>query len=144
MFKLEDCLAYLASRHSKELAAILEKKLSETGITRVQWMALYHIHENRDITQKELAELLGSKEPTVVRLIDRMEKEDLVARIHLDRRTNAIELTEKGNTVYEEGLVIAEQFKNDALRDIPEEYMEQFIWVLNKMIENTEEKQQRS
>lgn len=140
MFRFEDCLAHLASRNSKELAEIFEKRMSVIGVTRVQWMALYYLHNQPGITQKELASLLGTKEPTVVRLLDRMEKDDLVRRIRKDRRTNAVELSDKGLRLYEEGLVIAEEFKNDAVREIPEDYMDHFKWVLDRMVENTRRK----
>lgn len=139
MFRLEDCLAYLASRHTKELAEILDRKLMAIGITRVQWMALYYIRRSNDVTQKDLGLLLGVREPTVVRLLDRMEKDDLVTRIRKDRRTNSIELTEKGKDLYERGLVISEQFKNDAMTGIPEEHMEIFRQVLDQMIQNTKQ-----
>jgi DNA-binding MarR family transcriptional regulator len=137
VFRLEDCLAYLASRNAKDLADILEKRISVIGITRVQWMTLYYLCNNKDITQKELALLLGTKEPTVVRLLDRMEKDDLVIRIRKDRRTNSIQLTGKGKELALRGNEIAENFKNDAMKDIPEEYMDTFTWVLDKMITNT-------
>lgn len=137
MFKLEDCLAYLASRNAKELAEILEKRLAVTGITRVQWMALYYIQKNAEIKQAQLATMLGVKGPTVVKLIDRMEKDNLVMRIRKDRRTNRLSLTKKGQKLFEEGLVITEQFKDDALRGIPEEHMELFKDILEQMIENT-------
>ena len=103
-------------------------------------MALYYLHNQPGITQKELASLLGTKEPTVVKLLDRMEKDDLVRRIRKDRRTNAVELSDKGLRLYEEGLVIAEEFKNDAVREIPEDYMDHFKWVLDRMVENTRRK----
>jgi DNA-binding MarR family transcriptional regulator len=63
VFRLEDCLAYLASRNAKDLADILEKRISVIGITRVQWMTLYYLCNNKDITQKELALLLKKYYP---------------------------------------------------------------------------------
>lgn len=130
-------MAYLASRNAKELAEILDRRISVLRITRVQWMTLYYIHVNSNITQKMLASLLGTKEPTVVRLIDRMEKDGLVQRVRKDRRSNEVLLTEKGIDLFYKGTEIAEKFKNDAISGIPEEYLEQFKWVLKKMVENT-------
>lgn len=138
MFVFDDCIAFLAGRVSKQLSEIHERKLKEADITRTQWMSLYYIRNSENITQKELAELLGSKEPTIVRLLDRMEKEGSVERIHKDRRTNGIRLTEEGEERYERGLVITETFKDKSLEGISEESMETFKRVLDKLIANNE------
>lgn len=140
MLILEDCIAFLASRASKEMADIHEKLLASTGITRVQWMALYYINGNNSITQKELASLLGSKEPTIVRLLDRMEKDGLVVRVRKDRRTNLVELTDKGNELFLAGLDITERYKDQALKGISEEQMESFKTILDKMLDNARQK----
>ena len=139
MFKLEDCVAYLASRQTKKLAAELEKRILPFGITRVQWMALYYTEKNPDITQKQLAELLGVREPTVVGLIDRMEADDLVIReTHPEnRRIRTIALTEKGKKLNCEVSAIAEQLKDDAIEGIPGEDLETFRRVLDEMVNNT-------
>ncbi len=60
MFKIEECLAYFTNKESKLLATELDNRIQPYGLTRVQWMALYHIANNEQISQKQLANLLGS------------------------------------------------------------------------------------
>ena len=91
--------------------------------------------------QKQLAERMNSKESTVVRLLDRMEKENMVRRVCCqdDRRVRYLEMTPEGRKLYEKLSQRAEQFKDDAIRGISEEKLEVFKEVLNQMLANTEE-----
>lgn len=141
MFRLEDCIAYITSRGAKTLAERLEDRFSGSGVSRVQWIAMYYIDSCPSITQKQLADRMNTKESTVVRLLDRMEKEKMVRRVssEADRRVRYLELTETGRPLYEGLTERAEQFKDDAIRGIEEEELEIFKKVLNQMLDNTEE-----
>lgn len=141
MFRLEDCIAYITSRGAKTLAERLEDRFSGSGVSRVQWIAMYYIDSCPSITQKQLADRMNTKESTVVRLLDRMEKEKMVRRVSskTDRRVRYLELTETGRPLYEGLTERAEQFKDDAIRGIGEEELEIFKKVLNQMLDNTEE-----
>ena len=141
MFRLEDCIAYITSRGAKVLAERLEERFEGSGISRVQWIAMYYIDSCPSITQKQLADRMNTKESTVVRLLDRMEKEKMVRRVssEADRRVRYLELTETGRPLYEGLTERAEQFKDDAIRGIEEEELEIFKKVLNQMLDNTEE-----
>ena len=84
MFQLEDCIAYITSRGAKTLAERLEDRFTGSGVSRVQWIAMYYVDRCPSITQKQLAERMNSKESTVVRRLDRMEKENMaVSYTHL-------------------------------------------------------------
>lgn len=138
MFKLEDCLAYFANKEMKILTSELEQRILPYGLTRVQWMALYYIHTNDKISQKRLADLMGSKQPTIAKLLDRMEDSDLIERIHQDKRTNFLCLTEKGKQLNQDILPVAEQFKNDAVAGISLEYLDIFEKVMKQMSKNVQ------
>lgn len=138
MFNLEDCLAYLASKNAKDLAAALEKRVAPHGITRVQWMLLYYAEKNPGVTQKQLAEIMGITEPSVVRLIDRVEADGLLERIPHpdDRRIRTIVLTDKGKKLNRKVTKVVEQFKDDAIAGIPVKDMDTFREVLETMVKN--------
>ena len=138
MFNLEDCLAYLASKNAKDLAAALEKRVAPHGITRVQWMLLYYADKNPGVTQKQLADIMGITEPSVVRLIDRVEADGLLERIPHpdDRRIRTIVLTDEGKKLNRKVTKVVEQFKDDAIAGIPVEDMDTFREVLETMVKN--------
>ena len=56
MFQLEDCIAYITSRGAKTLAERLEDRFTGSGVSRVQWIAMYYVDRCPSITQKQLAE----------------------------------------------------------------------------------------
>lgn len=141
MFKLETCVAYMASHSTKFLIDVFDHMLNCKGITRVQWIALYYLGTQKQINQKELAAKMHIKESTVARLIDRMEKEDLVIRkkCEEDRRCFKLILTEKGIQYRERLLPEGEKFNQIASKDISEEEMQTLMSVLEKMTNNVEE-----
>ena len=98
MFRLEDCIAYITSRGAKVLAERLEERFEGSGISRVQWIAMYYVNGCPSITQKQLADKMNLKEPTVVRLLDRMEADHMLRRVcsRTDRRVRYLEMTEQG------------------------------------------------
>lgn len=138
MFNLEDCLAYLASRNAKDLADALEKRVAPHGITRVQWMVLYYADKNPGVTIKHLADIMGIKEPSAVRLVDKVEADGLLMRVPHpeDRRIRTLELTEAGEKLNREVTAVVEKFKDDAIAGIPVKDMDTFRKVLETMVEN--------
>lgn len=141
MFKLETCVAYMASNSTKFLTETFDQMLSSKGITRVQWIALYYLGSQEHINQKELAQKMHIKDSTVARLIDRMERENLVIRqkSQEDRRSFKVMLTEKGLQYRDELIPEGQKFNEIASKDISEEQMQVLMDVLEKMVKNVEE-----
>lgn len=141
MFNLDDCIGIITSRGTKHIINAFNDRLALHGITRVQWIALYYIGRNEGITQKELAEEMDLTESTVVRLVDRLEKENTVERKKdaKDRRLTKLFLTEEGRKKREEILPIGQSFSVEANHGISEEHLEIFKDVLNKIVLNVKE-----
>ncbi|WP_349947813.1 MarR family transcriptional regulator [Lacrimispora sp. BS-2] len=141
MFNLDDCIAFVTCKGAKDLADSLEKRLNNFNITRSQWIALYYIKNNNMITQKQLADKMSLKEPSVVRLIDKMERYGWVNRISSndDKRMKFLILTDSGKEIETAMLDVAEKFKSDVLNGISFEDLDVFKSTLNKMLENIED-----
>lgn len=138
MFALESCIAYLTNQSGRYLTDVLDKRIRQHGITRVQWYALYYIAKSDKITQTELAEKMGTTEPSVARLLDRLEKEGMVTRVNSDhdRRIHYLELTEEGKKLNRKIVAVAEKFKDEAIIGISDKELESFEKVLEKMKAN--------
>lgn len=141
MFNLDDCIAFVTCKGAKDLADSLEKRLNNFNITRSQWIALYYIKNNDMITQRQLADKMSLKEPSVVRLIDKMERYGWVNRISSndDKRMKFLILTDNGKEIETAMLDVAEKFKSDVLNGISFEDLDVFKSTLNKMLENIED-----
>lgn len=141
MFNLDDCIAFVTCKGAKDLADSLEKRLNHYNITRSQWIALYYIKNNNMITQKQLADKMSLKEPSVVRLLDKMELYGWVNRISSndDKRMKFLALTDSGKEIGTAMLDVAEKFKSDVLNGISPEDLDVFKATLNKMLINIED-----
>ncbi|HBG13545.1 MAG TPA: MarR family transcriptional regulator [Clostridium sp.] len=141
MFNLDDCIAFVTCKGAKDLADSLEKRLNHYNITRSQWIALYYIKNNNMITQKQLADKTSLKEPSVVRLLDKMELYGWVNRISSndDKRMKFLALTDSGKEIETAMLDVAEKFKSDVLNGISPEDLDVFKATLNKMLINIED-----
>ncbi len=141
MFNLDDCIAFVTCKGAKDLADSLEKRLNHYNITRSQWIALYYIKNNNMITQRQLADKMSLKEPSVVRLLDKMELYGWVNRISSsdDKRMKFLILTDSGKEIETAMLDVAEKFKSDVLNGISLEDLDVFKATLNKMLINIED-----
>lgn len=140
MFNIDTCIAFITNRASKKLADAFNKRLSNLGITRVQWTALYYLGQQEGLNQKELGILMNIKGSTVARLIDRLEKENYVERKQdpEDRRKTNLHLTTRGRRLRDKIIPEGEKMSQICSQGITEEEMETFRQVLKKMVTNIE------
>ncbi len=82
--------------HSWRIA--LDRRLRPLGYSHSRWKVLLYISREEGISHRELAERLGIEAPTLVRLIDGMEKDGLLKRCasEVDRRVKHLELSPAG------------------------------------------------
>ncbi|MFZ7134373.1 MAG: MarR family winged helix-turn-helix transcriptional regulator [Eubacteriales bacterium] len=137
MFKLENCVSYIATNASKDLAEGFERKLKEHGISRVQWTALYYIGLYESVNQKQLSQLMRIKESSITRLIDRIVKEGYIQRqINPDnRRIVQLVLTLDGKRLRDDSIYLGQEYSDYLSQGIPQEHLEIFIRVLETMRE---------
>ena len=138
MFELDNCIAFITNTVSKKIAEAFEKKLTDYKITRTQWIALYFINKNKMITQRELSDKLSLKEPTVARLLDKMEYWGWLVRIssEKDKRKKLLRLTQQGKKIEAEISIVAEQFRDDLIKGISNKDLAIYDSVLNRMLKN--------
>lgn len=138
MFKLDTWVSYVAANYMKQITDVFGRKLEKKGVTRIQWIALYYIGKNGTLNQNELASYMDIKGSTVARLIDRMERDELVCRVkdENDRRATILSLTEKGEKYREELLPEGQIFSDEVMSGISVEELEIFNSVMNRMLEN--------
>ena len=76
----------------------VESELGEWGVTTAQYGVLLHLMKGEPLSLTDLSGLIFRSNSTLTSLIDRMERDGLVAReAHInDRRVTTVELTPKG------------------------------------------------
>lgn len=112
--------------------------MAVVNLTIEQWSVLYHLWKQDGMTQQELCSASFRDKPSITRLVDNLEKLELVNRIpdEKDRRSNRIFLTETGRRLEEKTMRLAEETLNEALDGVPAEHVEISKHVLQKVYEN--------
>jgi DNA-binding MarR family transcriptional regulator len=138
MFDIDDCVASIATNAGKKIADNFNEKLKNEGITRVQWIALFYLGKYDSLNQYELGKKMKTKSSTVVRLVDRMEKQGYIIRKKdsEDRRLTFVELTPKGRDMREKLIPLGNEFHMQVKNGIDCEELKIFKKVLNQMIKN--------
>lgn len=98
-----------------------------TGLTSPQLWAIKIINENKSLNLSELAHRIYLHPTTVVGIIDRLEKHDLVKRTRSqnDRRMISIELTAKGEALVKEAPEVAQGLLATGLEELPYKQLEE-------------------
>ena len=93
------------------------------------------------VTQQELCNATFKDKPSMTRLIDNMERLNLVVRISgkTDRRINLIHLTKTGRDLEEKSRFIANKTLKEALRGLSVEELSISQEVLRKVFLNTKD-----
>ena len=127
-FTKGELYSFITGKASIAISRRLQKKFNqqELSITIEQWSILYQLWKKDGMSQQELCKTTFRDKPSVTRLVDNLEKSELVKRVASkeDRRINLIFLTEKGTKLQEQTMLIAEETLNEALESVPAESVE--------------------
>ena len=96
----------------------LDKRLKHLGIGQSGWITIAMVAKAPEpMSQRALADLVGVEGPSMVSMLDRLERDGFVTRAPsaLDRRVKLVQLTDTGRTVYAEVIHEAAPFRADLL-----------------------------
>ena len=139
-FKRGELYSFITGKASTAIARRLQKNFKQEGldITIEQWSVLYHLWKQDGISQQELCIATFRDKPSITRLLDNLEKLDLVKRVSSkdDRRRNMIYLTEMAKGLQIRSMELANQTLNEALGGVDSKDIELCKLVLQKVYDN--------
>ncbi|MDN4059511.1 MarR family transcriptional regulator [Massilia sp. YIM B02769] len=103
---------------AREWRIAIDKRLKDLGVGQSGWMTIAMIAKAREpLSQRALADLLGIEGPSVVSMLDRLERDGLVRRepSPLDRRVKLAHLTDDGRALYAKVREEADAFRSAML-----------------------------
>jgi DNA-binding MarR family transcriptional regulator len=135
-FVIEESLGYLVNRVARAFAGRLAEELRPFDVGIGQWAVLLHLWGNDGMSQAQLARLAAIEQPTMVRTIDRMERDGLVTRTPdpKDRRASRITLTERGWNLRDALVPLAAGVNRSATEALTEEEVETLRGLLSKLV----------
>jgi DNA-binding MarR family transcriptional regulator len=100
-FKTGNNIGVLIKKAARLFEQVANKDLEDLGVTYAQTTFLIRLWEKDGQNQMELTKSSGLKQPTVVRILDRMERDNLISRIKNseDRRIFNFYLTDKARDI---------------------------------------------
>ncbi len=118
---------------------------SGLDISLDQWMVLGPVWQLESASQKELGEITLKDKTSITRLIDILEKKNLVVRVEdqIDHRIKRVILTNAGKQLFFDVLPIMEKTREEVRKDISDQDIETFKKVLSSIIVNLEDEKDK-
>ena len=128
-------IGYIINRAARAFVGALDSELREkVGVTAGKWKVLAVLVDQNGLTQKEIAERLALDGTTLIPIIDKMEKDNLVIRKtdQADRRNNRIYRTEMADLQWHKMMECALNIKEISLKGISDENVK----IMKDVLEN--------
>ncbi|MEP7143544.1 MAG: MarR family transcriptional regulator [Ferruginibacter sp.] len=139
-FKKGELYSFITGKASTAIARRLQKnfKQANVDVTIEQWSVLYHLWKQDGLSQQQLCEATFRDKPSITRLVDNLEKLQLVKRVACkdDRRINKIYLTREAVELQEQTMGLANQTLNEALEGVTNGQIEIAKEVLQMVYDN--------
>ncbi len=140
-FDFEESPGYWICSTSHAFRRALNAELAKEGITYRQWEVLARIALQGELSQSELAEFLGIEAPTLVGILDRMERDGWLDRYNCpnDRRKKRIRATEKAGAVWARMVDCAHRVRAQAREGLTQEDLDHLRTICARIRANLEE-----
>jgi DNA-binding MarR family transcriptional regulator len=139
-FKKGELYSFITGKASTAVARRLQKNFKQAGIeiTIEQWSVLYHLWKEDGLSQQQLCDATFRDKPSITRLVDNLEKLNLVKRVPAkhDRRSNLIFLTQEARNLELKTMEVANQTLNEALVGVTNGQIEIAKEVLQMVYDN--------
>jgi MarR family transcriptional regulator for hemolysin len=139
IYDYENSLGFIVNRAAKAFVKALDSELrKKVGLTVGQWKVMVILVNQNGLTQREIAEKLALEGPTLIPIIDKMEKDGLLIRKvdPNDRRNNRIYRTEKADALWNNMIECGLKIREVSVKGIPDENVKIMKDALEKMWQN--------
>jgi len=105
---------------SRKLRGIFDARVKKRGLTLPRARVLFILARRNHISQRELADEMDLETPTIVRLLDAMEKQGFLERRSesTDRRVNQVVLSEFGRKLAGEIQALLDELREQVASDV--------------------------
>lgn len=140
MLQNDEIFDILAGKISASINRTFLRAFTAEGIeiSTEQWSVLACLWKKDKVTQQTLCNLTAKDKPSMTRLIDKLEKRNLVTRVSdfNDRRINLIHLTNDGAALQQKATDLVQSIVDKTLSNIAEEDLNISREVLRKIMAN--------
>jgi DNA-binding MarR family transcriptional regulator len=137
-YRIEDHPGILLKKAARLFEQVANRKLDTLGVTHAQTVILVRLHEKDGQNQMELTRSAGLDQSTVVRLLDRMEKDELIKRVRNkdDRRVFNFHLTAKAKKACQKLEVHSQAITDIAHESLSKKDIEKLNQLMSVIVNN--------
>lgn len=134
----ENSVGYWVCMTSAAMRRALNSELAAQNITLRQWEVLACIVLEGELSQADVADRLGIEAPTLVGILDRMERDGWIERFGCpdDRRRKRIRTTEKSIAVWNRMADCAHRVRAQAIRGFTPNELEELKLMCERLRNN--------
>ena len=139
-YDFDESIGYWVVMTAQTMRRALAAELAQEGITLRQWEVLAWISLDGELSQSELAERLGIEAPTLVGVLNRMERDGWLERYNccVDRRRKRIRATDKAESLWSRMVECARHVRAQASAGIDTRQLAEFKVVCARIRRNLE------
>lgn len=133
---VDNYLAYLLAQASHRISADFHVQARKAGLSVTQWRVLASLKGSPGETIGSLAALALTKQPTLSKVVQRMEADGLLMRtaVRSDRRQTQVKITSKGRALVSRLCDAALAHQEAALKPFGHERAEQLMEMLRALM----------
>lgn len=138
---MKDQFQFAVARVTRRWRKLLDERLKDLGVTQARWTTMVYLQQGGEgLTQRELASLMAIENPTLVRLLDSLEQQELIERRACpnDRRARRLHLTDGGRDFMEVLTARANELRDGMLDGVRDDDIEVALKVFHKIMDNAE------
>lgn len=133
---VDDYLAYLLARASHLISGEFHQVVEATGLSLMEWRVMASLSGKTALSINELADIVLAKQPTVTKLVGRMQQAGWVVRCDAehDKRQSLVSLTPAGRQKVRPLLQQALLHEQRVMADVGPEEAAQLKAILQRLI----------
>jgi DNA-binding MarR family transcriptional regulator len=124
---------YALRRAANAMMSELGERLAQLDLRISDASVLLVIAGRLDLTSSDIGRTLDIQRANMVPLLNRLEAAGLIERQPLDRKSQAIVLTEAGRDKLKQVRKVTGKFEKDLMAKVPEEHREHLVPALNAL-----------
>ncbi len=138
VYRIEDHSGIMLKKAARLFEQVANRILDGLGVTHAQTVILIRLWEKDGQSQIELANSAALDQSTVVRLLDRMERDELIKRVRNtdDRRIFNFYLTTKSKKICKKFEIHSQEMTEIAQEFLSKKEIEKFNQVMSTIIDN--------
>lgn len=137
-YELHRSIGFKINQTANKLNSKFSQILQQYDIAPEQRATLEIIKYEKDVNQTKISKILGKDKTTVSRALRTLEKKELIIKDRIDRRTNLIKLSPKGEDILEKTKNEVKDFRQSIVQNISDEEFKLLNSLLEKVVSNIE------